>query len=229
VTFSEELKIILWEFEAKCHEEYFPTSIFRDKRIKQQQRTSLNLNASDTTPNNTNTGGGGVISLDALPNSQVNQFGLPPPVMRCFEITEVINYMKDLIDFALERQLAPHESLELYHKEMIDKADSHTLQSSHDHIGEDMDLHLSSGNFDELVKHEKKKKTRLRKNLMKQRMGITQKKKEMIQCKYKLKKRIRRNKKKRIKNHRMRKLKVTTIQTKHPKDHDRVGRFFQRR
>jgi len=113
----------------------------------------LNLSSADTTPNNNSTPGG-VISFDALPNSQVNQFGLPPPVMRCFEITEVINYMKDLIDFALERQLAPHESLELYHKEVIDKAESHSLQSSHDHLHEELDLHLPGG-FDEL-KHEKK-------------------------------------------------------------------------
>jgi len=119
VTFSDELKIILWEFEAKCHEEYLPTSIFREKRAKRQQRTSLNLNAQDTTPC---TPSGGEISLDSLPKSQVNQFGLPPPVMRCFEITEVINYMKDLIDFAMERQLPPLQSLELYHQEMIDKS-----------------------------------------------------------------------------------------------------------
>jgi len=119
VTFSDELKIILWEFEAKCHEEYLPTSIFRDKRVKRQQRTSLNLNPQEnTTPC---TPSGGEISLDSLPKSHVNQFGLPPPVMRCFEITEVINYMKDLIDFAMERNLAPLESLELYHKEIIDK------------------------------------------------------------------------------------------------------------
>jgi len=149
VTFSDELKIILWEFEAKCHEEYFPTSIFREKRIKQQQRTSLNINANDSTPNNNISGG--VISLDSLPNSQVNQFGLPPPVMRCFEITEVINYMKDLIDFALERQLAPHESLELYHKEIIDKTDEHSLHPTNDHLGDNMDLHLPTG-FEEIKK-----------------------------------------------------------------------------
>jgi len=57
-----------------------------------------------------------LISVDSLPKSHVNEFGLPPPVMRCFEITEVISYMKDLIDFAMERTLSPLVSLEKYHQ-----------------------------------------------------------------------------------------------------------------
>jgi len=133
VTFSEELKIILWEFEAKCHEEYLPTSIFREKRLKRPRGTSLNINVpQDNTPC---TPSGGEISLDSLPKSHVNQFGLPPPVMRCFEITEVIHYMKDLIDFAMERQLAPLESLELYHKEIIDKPSQGVPQTEPDYNG----------------------------------------------------------------------------------------------
>jgi len=122
VTFSDELKIILWEFEAKCHDEYLPTSLFKEKKGKRSRRQSLNYVNSLPEKSETNgnreppSNGGGEISLDSLPKSQVNQFGLPPPVMRCFEITEVINYMKDLIDFAMDRQLSPMVSLEKYHQ-----------------------------------------------------------------------------------------------------------------
>jgi len=59
-----------------------------------------------------------VISVDSLPKSHVNEFGLPPPVMRCFEITEVISYMKDLIDFALDNNFAPINSLEKFHQQV---------------------------------------------------------------------------------------------------------------
>jgi len=46
--------------------------------------------------------------LDFLPTSGVNEFGLPSSVMRCFEITE------DLMDFSIEKNLSPRESLQQY-------------------------------------------------------------------------------------------------------------------
>jgi len=124
VTFSDELKIIMWEFEAKRHHEYLPTSLFKypNSRVRRQSLNHINSLPEKSEPNGNReppvTSNGGEISLDSLPKTQVNQFGLPPPVMRCFEITEVINYMKDLIAFAMERQLSPMVSLEKYHQEV---------------------------------------------------------------------------------------------------------------
>eukprot|EP01125_Pyxidicula_operculata_P011301 TRINITY_DN3700_c0_g1_i2.p1 TRINITY_DN3700_c0_g1~~TRINITY_DN3700_c0_g1_i2.p1 ORF type:complete len:377 (-),score=67.13 TRINITY_DN3700_c0_g1_i2:530-1660(-) len=225
VTFSDELKIVLWEFEAKQHDEFIPSSLFQTNPSSSSSRaissgqnssnasytpgqngittppttpvpstaqTTLNAAAAasasvsnGTTPNTpdvkikiepddntdtknninskssngtidsgisggggSNSGGGGggggggnsgnsnnsddssssgnlnfsnqssatpkKIYVDSLPKSQVNEFGLPPPVMRCFEIAEVINYMKDLIDFAMNQDLSPMASLEKY-------------------------------------------------------------------------------------------------------------------
>jgi len=83
VTFSDELKIILWEFEAKCHDEYLPTSLFKEKKGKRVRRQSLSYANSNPEKLETNgnressSSGGGEISLDSLPKTQVNKFRLP--------------------------------------------------------------------------------------------------------------------------------------------------------
>jgi len=126
VTFSDDLKIVLWEFEAKVHEEYLPMSkIKKELGAEPQRRGSFNFVVKDQgtekskpEPMFEKSSVPTVISVDSLPKSHVNEFGLPPPVMRCFEITEVISYMKDLIDFALENSFSPIASLEKFHQQV---------------------------------------------------------------------------------------------------------------
>ncbi len=124
VTFSDDLKIVLWEFEAKVHEEYLPMSkIKKELGSEPQRRGSFNFVVKDqgnekSKPEFEKSSVPTVISVDSLPKSHVNEFGLPPPVMRCFEITEVISYMKDLIDFAQDNNLSPIVSLEKFHQQV---------------------------------------------------------------------------------------------------------------
>jgi hypothetical protein len=91
VTFCNRLKVLLWEFEGTSHDELV---------LKNREETPQHSNGSKEG------------------QTLVNEFGLPPPLMRCFEIAEVTSYMKDLIDFSTERGCSPLESLEKYHKEM---------------------------------------------------------------------------------------------------------------
>jgi len=106
ITFNGDLKILLWEFEARRHIEYLPLSKIKES-IGQDKE----------------------IQFENLPFCQVNEFGLPPSVMRCFEISEVLNSKNDLISFCIEHELSPLMSLEQYNQLCSSKTQQNSARS----------------------------------------------------------------------------------------------------
>lgn len=87
------LKIVFWEFDRQFQREYFAPS----------SRTQ-----------------GGVPAGPQDRPRLVNEYGLPPLVMRCFEIADILLYMNDLMRFSVRNQIAsPQETLERYYAEFI--------------------------------------------------------------------------------------------------------------
>ncbi|KAJ7566688.1 hypothetical protein O6H91_02G114700 [Diphasiastrum complanatum] len=122
IIFSSDLKIVSWEFCAKSHEELLPRRLIVPQvtqlaTISQKYQTTLAQNGSS-----------GLSSQELQSNCQmfvtssrqlarnlevptVNDLGYTKRYVRCLQISEVVNSMKDLIDFSRENGIGPRESL----------------------------------------------------------------------------------------------------------------------
>ncbi|XP_077245670.1 putative transcriptional regulator SLK2 [Tasmannia lanceolata] len=125
IIFTPDLKILSWEFCARRHEELFPRRIVAPQvsqlvQVAQKYQTSVN-----------ESGSGGVSPQDLQSNcnmfvtagrqlarnldlQSLNDLGFSKRYVRCLQISEVVNSMKDLIDFTEEHNIGPIESLKNY-------------------------------------------------------------------------------------------------------------------
>ncbi|MCO5581146.1 hypothetical protein L7F22_035024 [Adiantum nelumboides] len=121
VVFTPELKILSWDFCAKSHEELLPR-----RSIVPQVNQLVALASKYQSMAHSNGNGPSVQELQAvckvfvacahqLANSLeppcVNELGFTKRFVRCIQIAEVVNSMKDLIDFGRNNNLGPIESL----------------------------------------------------------------------------------------------------------------------
>lgn len=124
ITFSPDLKILSWEFCARSHEELLPRRLLVPQvtqlaAIAQKYQNSVNQNQN---------GASGLSMQDLQTNCQmfvgtarqlartleaptVNDLGYTKRYVRCLQISEVVNSMKDLIDFSRENGTGPMASL----------------------------------------------------------------------------------------------------------------------
>lgn len=123
IVLSPELKICSWEFCARSHEEY----ISRRSLIPQvnqlgamaqryqgstQARNILTNSSSSELQNNSNAFVASAKQLSkALEVPLVNDLGYAKRFVRCLQISEVVNSMKDLIDYSGETGSGPMECL----------------------------------------------------------------------------------------------------------------------
>ncbi|KAM7257529.1 hypothetical protein ACFE04_013270 [Oxalis oulophora] len=125
IVFSPDLKICSWEFCARHHEELIPRKLIVQQvsqlgAAMQQYQASVQSASSSTSPspdllNNCNMFVKSARQLaKALEVPLVNDLGYTKRYVRCLQISEVVNSMKDLIDYGRETGSGPIESLAKY-------------------------------------------------------------------------------------------------------------------
>ncbi|KAL6522146.1 hypothetical protein OROMI_032023 [Orobanche minor] len=121
IVFSPDLKICSWEFCARRHEELIPRRLLipqvsqlgtaAQKYQAATQSTSPSVSVSEL-QNNCNMFVASARQLaKALEVPLVNDLGYTKRYVRCLQISEVVNSMKDLIDYSRETGVGPMESL----------------------------------------------------------------------------------------------------------------------
>ncbi|XP_077214301.1 transcriptional corepressor SEUSS-like [Tasmannia lanceolata] len=121
IVFSSDLKICSWEFCARRHEELIPRRLIipqvgqlgavAQKYQAATQNASSSLSAQDL-QNNCNMFVASARQLaKSLEVPLVNDLGYTKRYVRCLQISEVVNSMKDLIDYSRETGTGPMASL----------------------------------------------------------------------------------------------------------------------
>ncbi|KAJ3678069.1 hypothetical protein LUZ60_001872 [Juncus effusus] len=121
LVFSSDLKICSWEFCARRHEELVPRRVLiphvsqlgavLQKYQNATQSATSSLSQQDL-QNTCNSFVGSARQLaKALEVPLVNDLGYTKRYVRCLQISEVVNSMKDLIDYSRETNTGPMDSL----------------------------------------------------------------------------------------------------------------------
>lgn len=122
IIFTPELKILSWEFCARSHEELLP------RRIVAPQVSQFAMVAQKYQNAAAQSGSSGLSAQDLQANcnmfvttgrqlarnlelQSLNDLGFSKRYVRCLQISEVVNSMKDLIDFSRENNMGPIASL----------------------------------------------------------------------------------------------------------------------
>lgn len=122
IIFTPDLKILSWEFCARRHEELLP------RRVVAPQVTQLLQVAQKCQSTISESGSDGVSQSDLQASSvmvvtagrqlarslelqSLNDLGFSKRYVRCLQIAEVVNSMKDLMDFCKEQKSGPIEGL----------------------------------------------------------------------------------------------------------------------
>ncbi|KAJ7557490.1 hypothetical protein O6H91_05G128700 [Diphasiastrum complanatum] len=133
VTFSPSLKIYSWEFCTKAHEEVVPRkNLFHQAHQLANLVNEADQNGPDNNAENlkshcnafTAAARNLAVKLDA---PMVNDLGFSKRYVRCLQIAEVVNSMKDLISFEKKMGLGPIGSLASFpsaRKVKVDQANS---------------------------------------------------------------------------------------------------------
>ncbi|XP_021730139.1 probable transcriptional regulator SLK2 [Chenopodium quinoa] len=125
IIFTQELKILSWDFCARRHEELLP------RRLVAPQVNQLLQVAQKCQSTLADSGSEGVSSQDLQTNSNMvvtagrqlakslelhslNDLGFSKRYVRCLQIAEVVNSMKDLVDFCRDNKVGPIEGLKSY-------------------------------------------------------------------------------------------------------------------
>ncbi|PIN06848.1 hypothetical protein CDL12_20596 [Handroanthus impetiginosus] len=125
IIFTPDLKILSWEFCARRHEELLP------RRLVQPQVNQLLQVAQKCQSTLAESGPDGVSQPDLQANSvmvvtagrqlarslelqSLNDLGFSKRYVRCLQIAEVVNSMKDLMDFCTEQKVGPIDGLKKF-------------------------------------------------------------------------------------------------------------------
>ncbi|XP_022750940.1 transcriptional corepressor SEUSS-like [Durio zibethinus] len=121
LVFSPDLKICSWEFCVRHHEELIPRRLIipqvsqlgaaAQKYQASALNASSNLSAPDLQSNCNMLVASALQFAKALDVPLVNDLGYTKRYVRCLQISEVVNSMKDLIDYSKESGMGPMESL----------------------------------------------------------------------------------------------------------------------
>ncbi|XP_020248789.1 probable transcriptional regulator SLK2 [Asparagus officinalis] len=141
ITFTPDLKILSWEFCARRHEEFFSR-----RAIAPQVNQLLQVvHKYQTAVNESGTAGVPLQDLQASCNlfmtagrqlvrnlelHSLNDLGFSKRYVRCLQISEVVNSMKDLIDFSRENKIGPIESLKSYPRQAAANLQAQKMQEA---------------------------------------------------------------------------------------------------
>nr|APA20139.1 SEUSS-like 2 [Populus tomentosa] len=125
IIFAHNLKIILWEFCSRDHEELIPRSSILPKvnelvHASKNYQTNIDDIGSYSTPlcdlqeNCTMLLSAGRELERDLGLQLVGDLGFSKRYVRCLQIADILNCMKDLMTFSWDNQIGPIESLKKY-------------------------------------------------------------------------------------------------------------------
>ncbi|KAJ4795262.1 SEUSS-like 2 [Rhynchospora pubera] len=120
IVFNTDLKIASWEFCARRHEELIPRrsiipqvsqlgAVVQKYQNAAQNSTALSTQDLQTTCNSFVTSARSLAKALEVP--LVNDLGYTKRYVRCLQIAEVVNCMKDLIDYSRQTGTGPMDSL----------------------------------------------------------------------------------------------------------------------
>ncbi|RDX93838.1 putative transcriptional regulator SLK2, partial [Mucuna pruriens] len=125
IIFTQDLKILSWEFCARRHEELLPRRLVAPQvnqlvQVAKKCQSTIAESGLDgvsqqdirTNSNMLLTAGGQLAKVLEL--QSLNELGFSKRYVRCLQISEVVNSMKDLIDICAEHKIGPIESLKNY-------------------------------------------------------------------------------------------------------------------
>lgn len=141
ITFTPDLKILSWEFCARRHEEFFARRAIAPQvnqllQAAHKYQTSVNESGTSGMPsqdlqascNMFMTAGRQLVRNLEL--HSLNDLGFSKRYVRCLQISEVVNSMKDLIDFSRENKIGPMESLKSYPRQAAAKLQAQKMQEA---------------------------------------------------------------------------------------------------
>ncbi|KAE8736449.1 putative transcriptional regulator SLK1 [Hibiscus syriacus] len=125
IIFTQDLKILSWEFCARRHEELFPRRLVAPQvnqllQVAQKCQSTISAGGSEgvsqqdlqTNSNMVLTAGRQLVK--SLELQSLNDLGFSKRYVRCLQIAEVVSSMKDLIDFCREHKVGPIDGLKNY-------------------------------------------------------------------------------------------------------------------
>ncbi|KAA8539880.1 hypothetical protein F0562_026572 [Nyssa sinensis] len=125
VIFTPDLKILSWEFCARRHEELLPRRLVAPQvnqllQVAQKCQRAIAESGSDgVSQQDLQTNSNMIVAaqrqLDrTLELQSLNDLGFSKRYVRCLQISEVVNSMKDVMDFCREHKIGPIEGLKNY-------------------------------------------------------------------------------------------------------------------
>ncbi|XP_023533026.1 probable transcriptional regulator SLK2 isoform X1 [Cucurbita pepo subsp. pepo] len=125
IIFTHELKILAWEFCARRHEELLPRRLVAPQvnqlvQVAQKCQSTIAEGGSDGASqqdlqaNSNMVLTAGQQLAKSLELQSLNDLGFSKRYVRCLQISEVVNSMKDLIDFCRVQKTGPVEGLKSY-------------------------------------------------------------------------------------------------------------------
>ncbi|KAA3455849.1 putative transcriptional regulator SLK2 [Gossypium australe] len=125
IIFTQDLKILSWEFCARRHEELYPRRLVAPQvnqllQVAQKCHSSISEGGSDSISQQdlqTNSNMflmAGRQLVKSLELQSLNDLGFSKRYVRCLQIAEVVISMKDLIDFCREQKVGPIDGLKNY-------------------------------------------------------------------------------------------------------------------
>ncbi|KAI4340866.1 hypothetical protein MLD38_025664 [Melastoma candidum] len=131
IIFAQDLKILSWEFCARRHEELLPRRLVAPQvnqlvQVAQKCQSTINEGGADgVSQQDLQTNSNMVLTAgrqlaNSLDLQSLNELGFSKRYVRCLQISEVVNSMKDLIDFCRENKTGPVEGLKKYPRHVAD-------------------------------------------------------------------------------------------------------------
>ncbi|XP_022969730.1 probable transcriptional regulator SLK2 [Cucurbita maxima] len=139
IIFTHELKILAWEFCARRHEELLPRRLVAPQvnqlvQVAQKCQSTIAEGGSDGASqqdlqaNSNMVLTAGQQLAKSLELQSLNDLGFSKRYVRCLQISEVVNSMKDLIDFCKEQKTGPVEGLKSYPQHATAKLQMQKMQ-----------------------------------------------------------------------------------------------------
>lgn len=125
VVFTPDLKILTWEFCARRHEELLPRRLVAPQvnqllQVAQKCQSTIaesgsdGVSQQDLQTNSTMVVSAGRQLARSLELQSLNDLGFSKRYVRCLQISEVVNSMKDLMDFCRDTKAGPIEGLKSF-------------------------------------------------------------------------------------------------------------------
>ncbi|KAJ0238183.1 transcriptional regulator SLK2 [Hirschfeldia incana] len=125
IIFSQELKILSWEFCTRRHEELLPRRLVAPQvnqllQVAEKCQSTIDqsgpdgIHQQDLQANSNMVMAAGRQLAKSLESHSLNDLGFSKRYVRCLQISEVVSSMKDMIDLCRDQKVGPIEALKSY-------------------------------------------------------------------------------------------------------------------